>query len=147
MEHRVTILHFNRVPTTEHKLMKNFTLLADPQAPPNPRPPEAKPLGLSHPTRSPKPGKEMSNGNRETSTSSPDIKFPRAGVSVPRAIRAWSRGRALVSMAVFPVHSPQTGLTQLPQACKPSTQAVCSTIERPAFMAGLLHSFSSHCCP
>lgn len=48
--------------------------------------------------------------------------------------------------AVFPMHAPQAGLTQLPQACKPSIQAVSSTIKRSAFRHGLLHRFSSHCC-
>lgn len=135
-------MDFNRVPTIENKLLKNFTLLPDPQALPDPRPPEAKPSGLSHPTRSPKPGEEMSNGDRETPTSSPDIKFPRAGVSVPRAIQPWSRGRALVSMAIFPMHSAQTGLTQPPQACKPSTQAVCSATELFAQLLSCLASFT-----
>ena len=106
-------------------LLKNFTFLPEPQAPPNPKPLTAEPSGLSHPTRSPKPGGQMSNGERETSTSGPSFQAGHQS--------QWS--------CFF------QALTQLPQACRPSTQADCSTVRRLAFMHGLLYSLSSHCCP
>lgn len=54
-------------------LLKNFTFLPGPQAPPNPKPLIAEPSGLSHTTRSPKPREQMSNGERETSISGPSF--------------------------------------------------------------------------